>query len=422
MRTTAVRMYGAGDLRLESFEIEDRESENIVVRIITDSVCMSTYKELTQGASHKRVPENIHERPIVVGHETAGEIVAVPPRYGDRWSPGDRFVLQPALNDPSFLKGYGAIGYSFESFGGDATITEVPERVLENGCLMPYKGAAFFSGSLAEPMACIIRGVRGMHHSSPGTYQIEMDIKEEGSVAILAGCGPMGLGMIDYLLSRGRRPKRIAVTDIDQPRLDRARSLLAPKAADHGVELSFWNGRGAIVQELNGSFSHGFDDIFVMAPVSALLEQAVELLGEDGCCNFFAGPTKKEMRFPINAYDLHYGRRHFVGTSGSVLEDMKEAVTLIETGAIDPAIMITHVGGINTVVDTVKNLPQIPGGKKLIYTQKEFPLFAIEELESLAKEDENYVPLWKACERHNGVWNVEAEKALLSHLPDYTPA
>ncbi len=52
-----------------------------------------------------------------------------------------------------------------------------------------------------------------------------MGITEGGNMAILAGVGPMGLGAIDYALHCNRKPGLLAVTDIDQARLDRAQSI-----------------------------------------------------------------------------------------------------------------------------------------------------------------------------------------------------
>ena len=44
----------------------------------------------------------------------------------------------------------------------------------------------------------------------------------------------------------------------------------------------------------------GFDDVFVYAAVPSVVEMADELLAEDGCLNFFAGPTDKNFKVPFN--------------------------------------------------------------------------------------------------------------------------
>ena len=44
MKTTAVRIYGEKDLRLETFELPQIKDDEILVKIVSDSICMSSYK------------------------------------------------------------------------------------------------------------------------------------------------------------------------------------------------------------------------------------------------------------------------------------------------------------------------------------------------------------------------------------------
>ena len=50
MKTKAVRMYGARDLRLEEFELPEMKEDEILVKVISDSICMLTYKLVEQSA------------------------------------------------------------------------------------------------------------------------------------------------------------------------------------------------------------------------------------------------------------------------------------------------------------------------------------------------------------------------------------
>ena len=49
MRTKAVRMYGKNDLRLEEFELPQMKEDEVLVKVMSDSICMSTYKLVAQG-------------------------------------------------------------------------------------------------------------------------------------------------------------------------------------------------------------------------------------------------------------------------------------------------------------------------------------------------------------------------------------
>ncbi|MDR0380373.1 MAG: L-sorbose 1-phosphate reductase, partial [Oscillospiraceae bacterium] len=59
MKAKAARLYGADDLRLEAFDLPEIKDDEILVRVISDSICMSTYKLLKQGKAHKRCPQNV---------------------------------------------------------------------------------------------------------------------------------------------------------------------------------------------------------------------------------------------------------------------------------------------------------------------------------------------------------------------------
>ena len=125
----------------------------------------------------------------------------------------------------------------------------------------------------------------------------------------------------------------------------------------------------------------------------AVIEQGDAILGFDGCLNFFAGPADTEFKAPFNFYNAHYNFTHIVGTSGGNNNDMEEALEIMEKG-LDPAGLVTHVGGLNAVIDTTLNLPDIPGGKKLIYTHIDMELTAIEDFAEKGKRASS-LPTWQ---------------------------
>ena len=137
MKTRAVRMYGLDDLRLEEFELPEIKDDEILVKVMSDSICMSTYKLVKQGKKHKRAPQNIDTNPIIVGHEFAGDIVQVGKKWQDQFKPGQKFSIQPAINYQGKLD---SPGYSYEFCGGAATYCIIPHEVMEMGCLLSYDG------------------------------------------------------------------------------------------------------------------------------------------------------------------------------------------------------------------------------------------------------------------------------------------
>jgi len=417
MKTQAVRMYAKEDLRLEEFELPEIAEDEILAKIITNSICMSSWKAAMQGADHKRVPSDIAQHPVILGHEFCGEILQVGSKWSGSFSPGQRFSIQPALNYQGSLD---ALGYSFGSIGGNATYIVIPDVVMEQECLLPYNGEAFFFGSLAEPVSCIVGTYQAMFHTRSGSYEHIMGISPGGCMAILAGVGPMGLETIDYALHGDIRPRLLVVTDIDPQRLERAQQLYpAEKAHKEGVELVFLNTgeyedpTGKLI-ELTGG--HGYDDVMVMAPVKPVVEQADAILARDGCLNFFAGPGKSDFSALINFYNIHYASHHIVGTSGGNTEDMRKALEMMESGRLNPAAMVTHIGGLDAAAQTILDLPNIPGGKKLIYTQIEMPLTAIEDFERLGRDNPLFARLAEITAQNDGLWSAEAERHLLAHM------
>ena len=266
---------------------------------------------------------------------------------------------------------------------------------------------------------CVIGAMLACYHTTPGSYVLTMEIKDGGRLALLAGVGPMGLAMINYVLYReDRHPSLFVVTDIDQARLDRAASLYTVEfAASRGIELHYVNTAVENPVELLRGLSggEGYDDVVVMAPVPPVIEQADAILGFDGCLNFFSGPGKPDFKAPLNFYNVHYASTHVIGTSGGNTDDMKEALYLMGKG-MDPAGLVTHIGGLNAVIETTLNLPSIPGGKKLIYTHIDMPLTAIADFGKVGKPV--YDELDRICKAHQGLWSVEAEKYLLEHAAE----
>ncbi len=412
MKTRAVRLYGELDLRLEEFELPPLKDGEILIKVISDSVCMSTYKTAKQGAKHIRVPDNVAEHPVIVGHEFCAEVVEVTDKWKDHYQVGDKVVIPPVL---SYLGGMQTIGYTFGEIGGLSTYSVVYDHIVENGYLIKIESDAFFSGSLIEPASCVIRGYKANLHLD-GDLNPYTNIKPDGKVAILAGCGPMGLVAIDLALHGAVKPSLVVVTDLDNQRLARAKQIFDPdEAAKDGIRLIFSNASDK-EELLSFTDGNGYDDVFVYAPVPVVVELADAILGFDGCLNFFAGPIDKGFSANFNFYNVHYAQHHVAGTSGSTTEDMRDIVALIGEKRIDPAVMITHIGGINAAIDATLHLPEIPGGKKLIYTHIDLPLTAIADFETLGATDSRFQTLHELVTKNNGLWCAEAEAYLLANF------
>jgi threonine dehydrogenase-like Zn-dependent dehydrogenase len=238
-------------------------------------------------------------------------------------------------------------------------------------------------------------------------------------MAILGGTGPMGSLAIDYAIHGEKRPSVLVVTGSTPSRLERSKKLYPVEdAAKHGVELHYvLTPKGSdFVEELKALTpgGKGFDDIFLMVAQEDMVTKSEKLLAWDGCLNFFAGPSDSKFTAPINFYNVHYNATHYVGTSGSNTQDMKDAICCIENKVVDLAKIATHIMGLNDVCESIMQLPQLPGGKKIVYSQKNYPITDVQNFADGEMEQQ----LKAIVEKHNGLWSAEAETYFLEHCAD----
>lgn len=416
METKAVRLYGENDLRLESFELPKTGENEVLMRVMTDSLCQSTFKAVRQGKNHKRVPDDVDKNPVIIGHEMCGEIIEVGKNLTGKWKVGQKVIIQPALK----LENGHDPGYSYPYIGGAATYALVPEIVLERGCLLPFEGEGWYKGSLVEAIGCVLRGFKGLYHTDYENYVRTDGAKVGGKLAILGGAGPMGLAAA-ALASAYAKSSLVAVVDINEERLKLAKRRYPPeKAAKSGANLVYVNTSGVddpakLLRELSDG---GFDDIFVMVPVGGLFTLAGEIAAEDGCINFFAGPADHALTAGINLYRIHYDGIHVVGTAGSIPDDTVDTIRLIENGVIDPAIMVSHILGLGAYADTIFAMGKPVGAKKLCYNHLDLPLVSLDDLGRLGMTDPRFRELDRLVNENGGLWSKAAEDYLLENFGD----
>ena len=415
MKTKAVRLHGEMDIRLEEFDLPPVGEGEVLIKVVSDSVCASTYKAVKQGPKHKRVPPTVAEKPVIIGHEMCAEIIEVGANLKNDWKVGQKIVIQPALK---LETGYDP-GYSYQYIGGNSQYAIVPEIVLERGCMSPYEGDCFFKGSLVEALGCVLRGYKGFYHTDYTNYKRTDGAKVGGKIAILGGAGPMGIGAVDMAIGYAG-VSQVVVTDLSAERLAFAAKQYSPETAKaKGVDLVYLNTSGMDdpTEELIKLSDGGFDDVFVMVPVAALFTLAEKICREDGCVNFFAGPPIHDLQGSLNLYRVHYDGIHVVGTAGSIPEDTVDTIKLIEENKINPGAIVSHILGLNAAVDTVLAMETPNGAKKVCYNHLDLPLIAIDELPELGKTDPFYKALADIVAANGGVWCAEAEAYLLEHAP-----
>jgi hypothetical protein len=225
------------------------------------------------------------------------------------------------------------------------------------------------------------------------------EIREGERIAVIGAGGPMGQMHVIRDVCSGVKGISVVGTDFDEARLDSLREKAGRLAATNGVEFRLLNPQK---EEAPESFSY----YALMAPVPALVADAVKTATENAIINIFAGipaPTKHEIDL-----DVYIEKHCFMfGTSGSVIEDMKIVLRKLEGGQLDTNCSIDAVSGMAGAIkgiDAVEN--RTLAGKIIVY-----PMLHDLDLIPLPELEKRFPSV--AGKLNNGEWTREAEEELL---------
>jgi len=197
----------------------------------------------------------------------------------------------------------------------------------------------------------------------------------------------------------GRADLTVVGSDFDQPRLDALKSKAQPFAEANNVSLRMVNPKS---EELTDKFTY----IALMAPVGALVEQAIEQ-ADTGCIiNIFAGipmPTKHDLDL-----DACIAKRAFMfGTSGSLIRHMELVLEKVQSDRLDTNCSVDAVCGMEGAAEGIRAVEnRTIAGKIIVYP--ELTDMGLIQLEHLA---EHYPSV--AEKLSNGMWTAQAEQELL---------
>ncbi|MDO5699955.1 MAG: alcohol dehydrogenase catalytic domain-containing protein [Bowdeniella nasicola] len=225
------------------------------------------------------------------------------------------------------------------------------------------------------------------------------EIRDGDALAIIGAAGPMGLMHTMRAIVLDRSDIRIDATDLSDERLAHLEEVVTPAAVEHSVPMRYIN-------TANEELEPGYDYVVCMVPVPALVAQAVDLAGEDSIVNAFAGiPAGKTAE--IDMQGVIERRIFMIGTSGSDVSDMRTVVKKIEDGDYDTTISLDAITGMAGFKDAITSvIDRTSGGKIMVFPQlHDLPLIRLADLEEQLPEVARHL--------NGGLWNAEAEKALL---------
>ncbi len=202
-----LNIHGVNDVRLDAYEAPRPGSADVLVKVKACGVCGSDLSYIKVGGIHRK-PGGV----TPIGHEAAGEVIAV----GDQVqgvSVGQRVVINPMMT-PSYIGSGGPEGaFTEELLVRDARLGESLLPIPDD---LPFEIAA-----MTEPLAVALHGVN------------RMQVKP-GDKVVVFGCGPIGLGMVLWLVDRGITD--VVALDLAPERLERATALGARAVINPGKE------------------------------------------------------------------------------------------------------------------------------------------------------------------------------------------
>jgi erythritol/L-threitol dehydrogenase len=324
----AVICHGPEDYRLEERPVPQPGPGEVVIRVASSGICASDIK-CYSGAALFWGDENrvgYCQPPVTPGHEFVGEVVALGEEAGEKYSLeiGDHAVseqITPCWSCRYCRRGqywmcqvHDIYGFRQKAFGSWAEYMLFPAGALNYKVpkTIPWHHAVFI-----EPLACSIHAVeRG-------------EIQYQDTV-VIAGCGPLGLGMVAAAKMRG--PERIVALDLNDDRLELARRC--------GAHLGLNPSKVDVIQEVR-ELTDGYGcDVYIEATGHpSAVEQGLHMIRKLGTFVEFS-----VMKEPVTVDWTIIGDSKELNVHGSHLGPYcyPVAIRMLERGLLPMDEIVTH--------------------------------------------------------------------------------
>ncbi len=225
------------------------------------------------------------------------------------------------------------------------------------------------------------------------------EVRAQDRILVVGAAGPMGEMHVIRNICTGLPGLQLIGTDLDDRRIESLRRKAQPLAEKNGVALTLVNPQQ---QQVDGPFSY----FALMAPVGALVADAIQKASPGAIINVFAGipaPTKHDLDL-----DTYIEKRCFMfGTSGSTIEDMHNVLGKVERGQLDTNASVDAISGMAGATDGIAAVEnRTMAGKIIVY-----PMLHEVGLIRLAQLHTQFPTV--AGKLDQGKWTREAEQELL---------
>jgi len=225
------------------------------------------------------------------------------------------------------------------------------------------------------------------------------EVRAGDKINVIGAGGPMGTMHVIRNICQGVEGVSVSAGDVDENRLAALSETAEPLAKKNNVKYKPYNAKKEKVAD-------AFDYTVLMVPIPALVASSVKNAAKGGIINIFAGlPATATAQINLDSYiEKHL---YFVGTSGSVLEDMKIVLAKVESGRLDTNISVGAVCGLDGATDGIRAVENRSiAGKIIVY-----PACKGLELTELTKLKEKIPKVAKYL--NDRIWNKKAEEVLL---------
>lgn len=381
MQALVASGIGFDNLEVTEIPVPEISPEQLLARVDAAGVCSSILKILKQGKNHVYLNGwDLYKWPIILGDEGSITLVKVGENLKEKYKPGQRFAIQPAVDAAPIVfheryhnnaKGMRKCAVGYTLGGNLAQYIRIQEEVIQADCLLPLpdNDMGFFEVSMAEPISCVYSAQQRHYHfikESPATKRKGQMGLLPGGITVIVGAGIMG--RMHAELSLRFSPRVLIVTDLLQNRLDRTITNVKRKAKQGGCKLICVTANKLKKTVKNVSDGQGADDIILAVGIRQVQQDALSLLADGGVANLFGGLPKGEHLLEVNSLDVHYREIKVVGSSGGDPGDIAATLQSIANKDIDPGNYVAAVGSLDNAIDVLKMIQDTEiDGKAILY-------------------------------------------------------
>jgi len=306
--------YNNHDVRLEEMAKPEIGPGEMLVKVIASGICGSDVMEWYR----------IKRAPLVLGHEIAGDIVAVGKKV-TRYKVGQRVFVSHHVScgECAYCRaGHESTCDTLRTTnfypGGFAEYIRVPEINVEKGVYVLPDEITYDDGAFIEPLACVVRGFKTARFRT-------------GSTVAVLGSGIAGL--LNIKLAKALEARRVMATDVSPYRMNAARRMGADAVFDAREDVP------SLIRQANGG--RAADLVIVCTGAVSAIDQALKSVDRGGTVLVFAPPMPGTM-VSVPLGDLWKDEITITMTYAGSPRDINEAMELMWTGKVVVSDMITH--------------------------------------------------------------------------------